>query len=138
MPPQGALKGYVTVSKFSEGDMVVLISGSMRMAVESVEDETVNVVWCHEGKVGRDSFSEKLLNKWEHRGEDARGGAREDRGAPRGGRDDRGGGGGFRGRDRDDRGGPPRSGRDDRGGSPRGKTGWDGRPRDKKHFRKDD
>jgi uncharacterized membrane protein YgcG len=131
------------VSKFSEGDMVVLISGSMRMAVERVEDETVHVVWCHEGKVGRDSFSEKLLNKWE---------IREDRpqhgGGPRGGRDDRQGGGGHRGRDRDDRGGGGghRGGggrdrdRDDRGGGDRerGKTGWDGRPRDKKFFRKDD
>lgn len=122
--------------------MVVLISGSMRMAVERVEDETVHVVWCHEGKVGRDSFSEKLLNKWE---------IREDRpqhgGGPRG-RDDRQGGGGHRGRDRDDRGGGGghRGGggrdrdRDDRGGGDRerGKTGWDGRPRDKKFFRKDD
>ncbi|MEM6742930.1 MAG: hypothetical protein AAF676_04215 [Pseudomonadota bacterium] len=140
------------MSKFSTGDMVVLISGSMRMAVESVEDESVNVVWCHEGKVGRDAFHEALLNKWEvresHSGGD-RGGwkSRDDRGGDRGGykgRDDRGGDrGGYRGRDdRDDRGGHRgRDDREDRGGH-RGrddrKTGWDGRPRDKKHFRRDD
>jgi uncharacterized protein YodC (DUF2158 family) len=124
------------VSKFSQGDMVVLISGSMRMAVESVEDETVNVVWCHEGRVGRDSFNEKLLNKWEFR-EDR---PQHDRGPrqDRGGRDDRGGG--HRGgRDRDDHRGGPRERDDNRGGDrPRGKTGFDGRPREKKYFRKDD
>jgi hypothetical protein len=119
--------------------MVVLISGSMRMAVESLEDETVNVVWCHEGRIGRDTFHEKLLNKWETREYD------RDRGGDRGGykpRDDRGGDrGGYKGRD-DRGGGGDRGGykpRDDRGGDDRGgKTGWDGRPRDKKYFRRDD
>lgn len=160
------------MSKFEPGDMVVLISGSMRMAVESLEEQTVNVVWCHEGRIGRDSFDEKLLNKWESRDYGA------DRGADRGGfkgRDDRGGGdrggykprgddrggerGGYKGRDDrgggGDRGGPkPRGddrggerggykGRDDRGGGDReggggAKTGWDGRPREKKFYRKED
>ncbi|MEO0680042.1 MAG: hypothetical protein AAF192_06475 [Pseudomonadota bacterium] len=137
------------MSKFEVGDMVVLISGSMRMSVESVDDETVSVVWCHEGKIGRDSFHEALLNKWEvrethhggdrggHRGgRDDRGGARDDRGGGyRGGRDrdDRDDRGGYRGgRDRDDRGDDRGRGRDDR------KTGWDGRPRDKKYYRRDD
>jgi len=159
------------VSKFEPGDMVVLISGSMRMAVESLEEQTVNVVWCHEGRIGRDSFDEKLLNKWESRdhsadrggykGRDDRGGDRGgykprgyDRGGDRGGykgRDDRGGDrggykprgddrGGYKGRD--DRGGDRDGykGRDDRGGDRDGggKTGWDGRPREKKFFRKED
>jgi hypothetical protein len=126
------------VSKFEQGDMVVLISGSMRMAVESTEDETVNVVWCHEGRVGRDSFNEKLLNKWEVR-EDRPQHDRAPRGGDRGGRDDKRGGG-FRGPRDDNRGGPRGRDRDDnRGGDrERGKTGWDGRPRDKKFFRKED
>ncbi|MEM1314128.1 MAG: hypothetical protein AAGI51_06225, partial [Pseudomonadota bacterium] len=124
------------MSKFEAGDMVVLISGSMRMAVEAVEDETVNVVWCHEGKVGRDSFHEALLNKWEVRegGHGDRGGdrggwkGRDDRGGHRG-RDDRGGDrGGYRGRDdRDDRGDRGgyrgRDDRDDRGGDRGGYRG---------------
>ncbi|MFO7855620.1 MAG: hypothetical protein R6V44_10445 [Paracoccaceae bacterium] len=140
--------------------MVVLISGSMRMAVESLEEQTVNVVWCHEGRIGRDSFDEKLLNKWESREYNAdRGGDRGDRGGYKG-RDDRGGykprgddRGGYKGRDDrggdrggfkprgDDRGGDRGGykGRDDRGDRDGGgKTGWDGRPREKKFFRKED
>ena len=138
------------MSKFEPGDMVVLISGSMRMAVEAVEDETVKVVWCHEGRIGRDSFDQKLLNKWEtreshggdrggYKGRDDRGGGykgRDDRGGPPRDRDDRGG---HRGPDRDGRGADrDRAGRDDRDDRPRGKTGWDGRPRDKKFYRRDD
>ena len=138
------------MSNFEIGDMVVLISGSMRMAVESVDDEVVSVVWCHEGKVGRDNFPAKLLNKWENRGGDDRGGF--NRGGHRGGfnkgGDDRGGWnkGGDRGGDRggwnkggdrggwnNDRGGERRGGWDnDRGGD----RGFDGRPREKKYFRK--
>jgi len=132
------------VSKFEPGDMVVLISGSMRMAVESLEEQTVNVVWCHEGRIGRDSFDEKLLNKWESRDHSAdRGGykGRDDRGGDRGGYKPRGDDrGGYKGRD--DRGGDRDGykGRDDRGGDRDGggKTGWDGRPREKKFFRKED
>lgn len=161
--------------------MVVLTSGSMRMAVESVDDETVNVVWCHEGKVGRDAFSEKLLNKWEMR-DDSRGPrpSFNDRGPRQGGfgggdRNDRGPrpggfGGGDRGNDRGDRaprpfadkGGDrgPRAGgwNNDKGGdrpqggdrgdrpqgggwnkdrAPAGPSTYDGRPREKKFFRKD-
>lgn len=127
------------------GDLVVLVSGSMRMAVESAEGDKVAVVWCNEGVIGRDSFDAKLLKKWE---------MREDHGAPRGGKpfrsDREGGGKPFRGGDRGgpDRGGdrgPDRGGDrgPDRGGDrgdskPRGKTGWDGKPREKKFFRKDD
>ena len=141
------------MSKFNTGDMVVLVSGSMRMAVESFDGETVNVVWCHEGKIGRDSFDEKLLNKWEFRADDRpnnRGGARLDRGGFSGGnrrgfgggdRGDRGGDrGGYRGNN--DRGGDRGGdfgGRADRfGGDRGGKTGWDGKPRENRHFRNDD
>ena len=124
------------MSKFETGDMVVLVSGSMRMAVETVEDETVNVVWCHEGKVGRDAFHEALLNKWEVREyNNDRGGDRGGYKGHGGGRDDRGGDrGGYRGNNA--RGGDRGGDRGGRGGDDR-KTGWDGRPRDKKHFRKD-
>jgi uncharacterized protein YodC (DUF2158 family) len=108
------------VAKFNIGDLVVLKSGSMRMCVEAVDEDVVSTVWCNEGVIGRDNFAPALLNKWEYR-EDTRGG---DRGGDRGPRPARGGP-----RDRGDRGG------DDR---PPRKTGWDGKPRDKKYFRKDD
>lgn len=107
------------------GDLVVLVSGSMRMAVESVDDAGVHCLWCNEGVIGRDVFNEKLLKKWEMR-EETRGG-------------DRGGKPPFRG-DREG-GGKPFPSRDRDGGAdakPRGKTGWDGKPREKKFFRKDD
>lgn len=52
------------------GDLVVLIAGSMRMAVESVDGGSVACVWCHEGRIGRDQFDARLLKKWEHREED--------------------------------------------------------------------
>lgn len=106
------------------GDLVVLTAGSMRMAVEAVDGDTIACVWCHEGKIGRDSFNARLLKKWEHREDDrparAEGGARPFRG------DREGGGKPFH------RGGG--EGRDDK---PRGKPGWDGKPREKKFFRKD-
>jgi hypothetical protein len=98
------------------GDLVVLTAGSMRMAVESLDEGNISCVWCHEGQIGRDTFDAKLLKKWEHR--------EGDRGA--------GGGKPFRG-DRDG-GSKPYAGRDDK---PRGKPGWDGKPREKKYFRKD-
>lgn len=133
------------MSKFQIGDLVVLKSGSMRMCVEGVaEDNSVQTVWCNEGVIGRDSFAPILLNKWEvreesgHRGGDRagdRGGDRGPRGAgggkPWGG--DRDGGGKRYGGDRDG----ARGGRDGDERPPR-KSGWDGKPRDKKFYRKDD
>ena len=133
------------MSNFSIGDLVVLKSGSMRMCVETVDGDQVSTVWCNEGVIGRDTFNVVLLNKWEHREDSGHRGG--DRGGHRGGgggkpyggdregggkrygggdrdRGDRGGHGGGRDRDHDDR--PPR------------KTGWDGKPRDKKFYRKDD
>ena len=126
------------MAKFEIGDLVVLKSGSMRMCVEAVDDEVISTVWCNEGIIGRDNFAVALLNKWEHR-EDDRGGPR---GAPRGGDRD-GGRPPYKGGDRDG-GKPPYKGGDrdrggDRGGDDRAKkTGWDGKPREKKYFRKDD
>lgn len=96
------------MAQYDIGDIVTLTAGSMRMAVESVDGETVNTVWCHEGTIGRDSFHQALLRKWEDRDPAERSG-----GAPRGGH------------------------KGDRSGPPRGKPGWDGKPREKKYFRKD-
>lgn len=124
---RGRVGELTTVSKFQIGDLVVLKSGSMRMCVEDVTEDGIATVWCNEGVIGRDLFNPALLNKWEFR-EDGRGGDRA--GRPHGG--DRDGGAkpyrGGRGREERPQGGDER---------PR-KTGWDGKPRDKKHFRKDD
>ncbi len=120
------------MAKFSIGDLVVLKSGSMRMCVESADDESISTVWCNEGVIGRDRFDPALLNKWEYREDSGEGG--RGRGGPRGDRGDREGGARkpYRGdRDRDDR---AEKGGDER---PR-KTGWDGKPRQKKYFRKDE
>ncbi len=143
------------MSDYKVGDLVVLVSGSMRMAVEAVDGDNIACVWCNEGEIGRDNFDARLVKKWEFREDSGPRGRDNDRGGDRGGnrpyRGDREGGGkpyggprgggdrdggGYKGnRDRDDRGGD----RDHRGGDkPKGKTGWDGKPREKKFFRKDD
>jgi uncharacterized protein YodC (DUF2158 family) len=103
------------MDKFEIGDLVVLTSGSMRMAIESLDGDAVACVWCHEGTIGRDRFDARLLKKWEFREEDRP--AKPFRG------DREGGGKPYRPRSDDDR--------------PRGKPGWDGKPREKKFFRKD-
>ncbi len=103
------------MADFELGDLAVLTAGSMRMAVESVTDDMVSCVWCNEGKIGRDTFHVKLLKKWEHREDDR----------------SRGGKAPYRG-DRD-----KESGRGYRDDKPKGKPGWDGKPREKKYFRKD-
>ena len=126
------------MAKFDIGDLVVLKSGSMRMVVEGTDGDEISCVWCNEGVIGRDSFDERLLNKWEVR-EDS--GPRERK--PYGDRD-RGGDDrprkpyGDRDRGGDDR--PARKPRADRDGDerPARKTGWDGKPREKKYYRKDD
>lgn len=114
------------MESYEIGDLVILTAGSMRMAVESVNEGQISCVWCHEGRIGRDTFDARLLKKWEFREDDrpARpaGGGKPFRG------DREGGGKPYAPRDRDDR---PR---DDK---PRGKPGWDGKPREKKYFRKD-
>jgi hypothetical protein len=128
------------MEKFEIGDLVVLTAGSMRMAVESVDGDRVHTVWVHEGRVGRDSFAAVLLKRWEVR--DTERGGRDD---ARRGRDD---GDARRPRDGEDaRRGPkpfakpfakPYAGPASPGGKPRPKpTGWDGKPREKKFFRKD-
>jgi uncharacterized protein YodC (DUF2158 family) len=109
------------MEQFAIGDLVVLASGSMRMVVEGVDEGRVACVWCHEGEIGRDAFDGRLLKKWEHREEErparAEGGAKPYRG------DRAGGGRPYRAPDREEK--------------PRGKPGWDGKPREKKFFRKD-
>jgi uncharacterized protein YodC (DUF2158 family) len=107
------------MEKFDIGDQVVLASGSMRMAVESVDGGQVACVWCHEGIIGRDAFDARLLRRWEHR-EDTRP-VREPAGKPHRG-------------EREGSARPYRGGEDR---APRGKPGWDGKPREKKYFRKD-
>jgi uncharacterized protein YodC (DUF2158 family) len=112
------------MEKFEIGDLVVLTCGSMRMAVEAVDEGRVACVWCHEGEIGRDAFDTRLLKKWEFREDDARP-ARAEGGKP------------WRG-DREGGGKPYRPARgEDRAEKPRGKPGWDGKPREKKFFRKD-
>lgn len=110
------------MASFEIGDVVVLSAGSMRMAVEGVDGELVRTVWCHEGTIGRDTFPAVLLRKWEQREDSGR--SEGYRGKPQGG-----GEGGYRGK--------PQGGDRDRGAPPRGKPGWDGKPREKKFFRKD-
>lgn len=129
---------------FEIGDLVVLTAGSMRMAVEAVEADRVHCVWVHEGRVGRDSFPPVLLKKWEARETEGR--PREG-GGPREGGFRRGGGeAGFRrggsGDESPRPGGKPFAkpfgGPASHGGKPRPKPGgWDGKPREKKFFRKD-
>ena len=109
------------MDKFEIGDLVVLTSGSMRMAVEGLGDDKVSCVWCHEGGIGRDSFDARLLKKWEFREDDGRAARSEGPAKP------------YRG-DREG-GSKPHRAPDDR--PPRGKPGWDGKPREKKYFRKD-
>ena len=122
------------MAKFEVGDLVVLKSGSMRMVVEAADDESIQTVWCNEGVIGRDRFNPALLNKWEVREEARpagdRGGDRP-RGKPFGGERE-GGGKPYRaGGDRD------RGGDREGGDRPPRKTGWDGKPREKKFYRKE-
>lgn len=133
------------------GDLVVLTAGSMRMAVEAVEDDRIACVWCHEGRIGRDAFAPALLKKWEHREDDrparAEGakpyrGDREGGGKPYGGPREAGAKpyGGPREAGAKPYGGPrdgAKSYGPPQGDKPRGKPGWDGKPREKKFFRKD-
>jgi uncharacterized protein YodC (DUF2158 family) len=129
------MEGEGEMDKFEIGDLVVLTAGSMRMAVEAVDEDRVHCVWVHEGKVSRDSFLPVLLKRWEVRE------THESRGEPqRRGRDDdegrRGPGGGkpFAKPYAKPYGGPASPG----AGKPRPRpTGWDGKPREKKFFRKD-
>lgn len=119
------------MSDIEMGDIVVLTAGSMRMAVEAVDGDQVACVWCHEGEIGRDAFNVKLLKKWEYREED-----RAERPARSfGDRKPFGGGDRDRGPKKFEDRGAPRSG--DRDDKPKGKLGWDGKPREKKFFRKD-
>ena len=95
------------MSALTEGDIVTLVSGSPRLAVEKIEARIIHCVWCNEGVIHRDAFDAALVRKWEVRGDDRDGGGRDRSG----------------GRDRDggrDRGNPrdpsKRFGDDKRGG----------------------
>ena len=102
------------MSNFKIGNIVVLTAGSMRMVVEKIDGEKISTVWCNEGIIGRDKFVAITLKKWEHREEDktriARNSSRNNE------RND------YRETKREDR--------------QKVKTGWDGKPREKKFFRK--
>ena len=102
------------MSELKVGDIVVLTAGSMRMAVESINNEKVSTVWCNEGVIGRDTFDLVLLKKWEYREEDKIKPSR----------------GGSRGYDKKESRGSTRSEKQ------KGKTGWDGKAREKNFFRK--
>ena len=104
------------MSEFKIGDLVVLTAGSMRMAVEAITEDKVSTVWCNEGVIGRDSFNPVLLKRWEHREEEK---SKASRSA------------GSRGSDK-------KISRDTgRNEKLKVKTGWDGKSREKKFFRKD-
>ncbi len=139
------------MADYKLGDIVALTAGSPRMAVEEVNGEEVSTVWCNEGTIHRDTFNLALVKKWEVREGGDRGGYKGggDRGGYKGGGDRGGYKGGDRGGDRGGYkgGGKPYGGdregggkrfddRSDRG-APKGKPGWDGKPREKKFFRKD-
>lgn len=140
--PEPSSKVRYVMEKYEIGDLVVLTAGSMRMAVEALEGDRVHCVWVHEGKVGRDSFPPALLKKWEARETESRsreGGASRESGFRRGGGDS----GDRRGGDGNSRPGSkpfakPFGGAASPGGRARPKpSGWDGKPREKKFFRKD-
>jgi len=128
------------MAKFATGDVVILVSGSMKMAVESTEAGAVKVVWADGGNVQRAELPEAVLDKYiaperssHSRPEGPRGGG--DRGGDRGGfkpKRDFGGGGGFKpgggGGFRPGGGGGPRR---DFGDKPRGGGGGGGPRRDR-------
>ena len=81
------------MAALSEGDIVVLVSGSPRFVVESIQSTKVSCVWCNEGLIHRDTFDMSILRKWEASD------TAPSRGGFKGG--DRGGDrGGFKGGDR--------------------------------------
>jgi uncharacterized protein YodC (DUF2158 family) len=78
------------MAALSEGDIVVLVSGSPRFVVESIQSTKVSCVWCNEGQIHRDTFDMSILRKWEasdtapSRGGDRGGFKGGDRGGDRG------------------------------------------------------
>ena len=124
------------MAALSVGDIVVLVSGSPRFCVESIQSTKVSCVWVNEGVVHRDTFDMGILRKWEAQdtAPGRGGGGGGDRGGFKGG--DRGGDrGGFKGGDRGGKPGGDRGGfkGGDRGGPP--KRDFD--KKDKPLFRKD-
>ena len=52
------------MAKFATGDVVILVSGSMKMAVESVEGSAVNCIWADGGNIHREALPEAVLDKY--------------------------------------------------------------------------
>ena len=52
------------MAKFALGDVVILVSGSMKMAVEGTEGTEVSVVWADGGSVHRAALPEAVLDKY--------------------------------------------------------------------------
>lgn len=101
------------MAKFTTGDVVILVSGSMKMAVESVEGSAVNCIWADGGNIHRDALPEAVLDKYI-----APERASFNRDGPRGGGDRGGDRGGFNK--------PRRDFGDKPGGKPGG--GYGGKP----------
>ena len=49
------------MAALSEGDIVVLVSGSPRFVVESIQSTKVSCVWCNEGQIHRDTFDMSIV-----------------------------------------------------------------------------
>lgn len=60
------------VAALKEGDIVVLVSGSPKFAVEKLEGRKIHCIWCHEGAVHRDVFDAALVRKWDAAPSDGR------------------------------------------------------------------
>jgi uncharacterized protein YodC (DUF2158 family) len=123
------------LAEFQPGDVVVLKSGSMRMLVESIDGESVGVLWANDGGIGRDTLPAFALKEWEDRGPREGGGGRpfggprEGGGKPYGPRE----GGGKPFAPRGDKPFPAKGGP----GGPKPRTGMDGKPKQKNFYRKD-
>ncbi len=100
--------------EYKVGDIVSLRSGSMKMSIELIEDDQISTVWCNEGVILRDKFLATILKKWEQT-EEERDKSKETKG--------------FRFN-------KEKSNSRSRSEKDRVRTGWDGKIREKKFFRK--
>ena len=102
--------------EFKLGEIVSLKSGSMKMVVELIEGDRISTVWCNGGLILRDKFSNILLKKWDRPDEEYD--KSKDKKFSQAGKEKKG----FNSRNRSDK--------------ERVRTGWDGKAREKKFFRK--
>lgn len=118
------------MSALTEGDIVVLVSGSPRLCVEKIIGKEISCVWINEGSVHRDTFNVSLIRKWEasetggYKGGAQKSGDRSSYSS--GDRSSYNKGGGYKGGDRDKPRGKPYEGK-----------GFDRPNKDKSFFRKD-